>query len=87
MGLMCTLGLAACITVNGNSYPEKKFNEIIFECETARSYKFYNEFSFILVGGKYSAGSQQGYIALEVLEELGVDFRWRPKGKYLLRHF
>ena len=81
MGLMCTLGLAACISVGGSSYTEKKLNDIIYECRTANSYQFYNEITFILVDGKYRSGRQQGYLALEVLEELGVDFRWKPSGK------
>ena len=81
LGLMCSLGLVACITVGGNSYSESDFYDISYECGMASSEGYFSEVTFILVGGKYRAGRQQGYLALEMLEELGVEFRWKPKGK------
>ena len=80
MGLMCSFGLAACIAVGGSSYSESDFYDISYQCEMARSNGFFNEASFILINGRYRQGFQQGYLALEKLEEMGVDFRWKPKG-------
>lgn len=78
---MCALGLTACITLNGISYPKKDFYDIKYECGMAQSEGFFEEVSYILVGGRYRLGMQQGYLALEMLENKGVDFSWKPKGK------
>ncbi len=81
MGLMCSLGLVTCITVGGNSYPVRDVHDIHTICYQASDYGYYNDVTFILVGGKYRSGLQSGYMALDGLEELGVEFRWKPKGK------
>ena len=81
MGVMCTLGLASCIAVGGISYPEKDVYDVKYECVMAEDYGFYDESTFILVKGRYRSGMQQGYLALEFLEEKGVDFSWKPTGK------
>jgi len=80
MSLMCILGLATCVTVSGTAYPENDLYDIIYECNMAQSSGFYEEVSFILVGGEYRIGLQDGYQALDYLEERGVNFRWKPDG-------
>lgn len=81
MGIACVLGLTACISVGGSSYPTDDLFDIIYECDIARSYGYYSDASYILVDGKFRVGMQNGYVALEILEDLGVNFRWKPKGK------
>ena len=81
MGLACVLGLAACVTIGQGTYSKNDAFDIMYECDLARSYGFYEDYSFILVDGKYRLGRQQGYAILEFLEDKGVDFRWKPKGK------
>ena len=81
MGIMCALGLSACLSIGGNSFQKDDAFDIIYECNMARSYGYYDEVTFILVGGKYRIGMQDGYWMLEFLEEKGVDFRWKPEGK------
>lgn len=44
----------------------------------AQRYGHYDEVAFILVGGEYRIGLQDGYQTLDFLEERGVKFRWQP---------
>lgn len=78
MGLMCALGLATCVTINGTSYSESAFVEIRYECLMAASARYYHEVTYILVDGQYRVGLQDGYRTLDRLEDLGVSVRWRP---------
>ena len=80
MGLLCALGLATCVTIGGTTYPKEDAYDIAYECAMARSAGYYNDVTFILVNGKYRSGLQQGYLALDILEEHGVEFLWKPKG-------
>ena len=81
MGLMCALGLVSCITIADTSYSESDAYDIIYECGMARSSRYFSELSFILVNGRYRSGMQHGYLMLDFLEEKGVPFKWKPKGK------
>ena len=87
MALGCVLGLTACLTIGEGTYPRDDAFDIMYECDMARSYGFYEDSSFILINGKYRMGLQQGYALLEFLEEHGVDFRWKPKGKIPSQYF
>jgi hypothetical protein len=80
MSLMCTLGLATCITVNGTAYTTDDLYDIKYECAMAQSAGFFEEVTFILVDGEYRIGLQEGYQTLDFLEERGVTFRWAPDG-------
>ena len=91
MGIMCALGLASCLSIGGASYSESDAFDIMYECHMARADGYFRDVTFILVDGKYRGGMQVGYSMLEFLEEKGVDFRWKPKGKtpsqaYLARY-
>ena len=80
MSLMCALGIATCISVNGQNFTKDSVDEILFQCGEAELNGYYSEFTYILVDGKYRLGQQAGYLALEILEDNDVDIRWRPKG-------
>ncbi|MDG1117621.1 MAG: hypothetical protein P8N72_10890 [Flavimaricola sp.] len=80
MSLMCTLGLATCITVGGTAYTTNDLHDITYECFMAQGAGFFEEVTFILLDGEYRIGLQDGYLALEFLEERGVTFRWKPDG-------
>lgn len=80
MSLMCTIGLATCITVNGVSYTTSDLNEIVYQCSMAQSAGYYETVSFILLDGEFRMGLQDGYLTLEFLEERGVNFMWKPDG-------
>ncbi len=55
----------------------------MYECFMAESYSYYDRNTFILVGGEYRIGQQDGYRTLEFLEEHGVPFRWKPDGEII----
>lgn len=78
MGLLCALGLAACVSVNGDTITENDFLEARYECLMAASAGYYHEVTYILVDGQYRVGLQDGYRTLDRLEDLGVSVRWRP---------
>ncbi len=81
MSLMCTIGLVTCVTLNGTSYTKDDFYDITHECFMAQGDGYYEEVTFILVGGDYRIGLQDGYQTLDFLEERGVEFRWKPDGE------
>ena len=74
MNVSCALGLVACLNYQGNNISDENVFVMRVYCEEISSLSadtFLN-----------NSANRNGYISADELENLGLKFKWKPKGSF-----
>ncbi len=78
MAISCVFGLVACLDYKGTEIPEEDVANIRFYCSEIQPLPA----STYIENYSVPMAARLGYIYADALDELGLEFSWKPSGDF-----